>query len=335
MQLEISFTDKEITPWGGMVLMQKMLEHIDFKQMLTELDLPKPSSNRGYQPEQIILSFLVSVWCGANKFLHTEVTRHDDVISKIFNWKRICGQDTYKRFFNKFSQKKNQEIFEKMYQWFFEQLVFDNYTLDMDSSILTRYGEQEGAKTGYNPKKPGRKSHHPLMAFVADCRMVANLWLRSGNAYTTNNMFGFLEDTLHKLKEKRIGLLRCDSGFFSDEILSYLEERTSSINYIIAAKFYPPIKRKITAEKVWLKLDEGIEIAETEYKSPTWNKARRMVMIRQEINKRTKATGKMLKSLMMIVFTETTVIVALLQILIYLLSKYGICINREQMWKIV
>jgi hypothetical protein len=52
-------------------------------------------------------------------------------------------------------------------------LQFDNYTLDLDSTVLTRYGNQQGAAKGYNIKKPGRKSHHPLMAFVSDCRMVA------------------------------------------------------------------------------------------------------------------------------------------------------------------
>lgn len=43
---------------------------------------------------------------------------------------------------------------------------FDNFILDLDSIVITRYGEQEGAKKGYNPNKRGRLSHHPLIAFV-------------------------------------------------------------------------------------------------------------------------------------------------------------------------
>jgi len=30
MDFEIAYTDKEITPWGGMVLLKKMLENIGF-----------------------------------------------------------------------------------------------------------------------------------------------------------------------------------------------------------------------------------------------------------------------------------------------------------------
>lgn len=214
MDFEIGFTDKDITPWGGMALMKKMLDHCDIDSMFSSLGLSGPGSNRGYKPEDIIKSFLVSVWCGANRFMHTEVTRQDAVIRKIFGWNRICGQDTYKRFFSKFTQEKNQQVFTLIYQWFFQNLRFDNYTLDLDSSVLTRYGDQEGARVGYNAKKPGRKSHHPLMAFVADCRMIANVWLRSGNAHSANNLFSFLEDTLHKLQGKKVGLLRGDSGFY-------------------------------------------------------------------------------------------------------------------------
>jgi len=295
MDFEIGFTDKEITPWGGMAMMKKMLDQSGIDDLITSLGLPEPGSNRGYKRVQIIRSFMVSIWCGANRFLHTEVTRQDEVIRRIFGWKRICGQDTYKRFFQKFTQGMNQRAFTSIYQWFFSNLQFDNYTLDMDSSVLTRYGEQEGAKRGYNVKKPGRKSHHPLMAFVADCKMVANLWLRSGNTNAVSNMYSFLEDTLHKLSGKKIGLLRADSGFSGEEIFQYLEERGEPINYIIAGRLYNPVQRKISQQSIWWKLDDGIEIGETQYCGISGKKERRMVMIRQYILERPKATGKQLK----------------------------------------
>jgi len=44
-----------------------------------------------------------------------------------------------------------------------------------------------------------------------------------------------------------------------------------------------------------LHLDEGIEIAETEYKSPMWESPRRMIIVRQEITVRPNATGKELR----------------------------------------
>ena len=160
---------------------------------------------------------------------------------------------------------------------------------------MTRYGNQQGAKKGYNPKKPGRNSHHPLIAFVAEARMTVNFWLRSGNAYTTNNFYNFLENTFERLEGKTIGLLRADSGFYDKKIFEYLENRVKTVNYIIAAKFYRPLKLAIAREQSYWRLEDGIEISDTMYKSPEWEKPRRMIIVRQEINLRPKATGKQLR----------------------------------------
>jgi hypothetical protein len=77
-ELELSFSDKKIIPWGGMALMKRMLVKMDFRGALQLAELPEQGSNRGYAPEQLIEQFLVSVWSGANRFEHLEVTRHDE-----------------------------------------------------------------------------------------------------------------------------------------------------------------------------------------------------------------------------------------------------------------
>jgi len=293
-EVKIEFTDKEITAHGGIVLLQKMLEKMSFFDFIKSAPLPQPMSNRGYDPIQIVLQFIVSVWCGANRYEHLEVTRFDGVLQSLFGWERMAGHRAFVRFFQKFNIEINSMVFPTFYRWFFDNLSFDNYTLDFDSSVITRYGDQQGAAVGYNPKKPGRKSHHPLMAFVADVQMIANFWLRSGDAHSANNFEAFMEETLKNLQNKQIGLLRADSGFYSRKIFDLLENRSNPISYIIACPMYITIQRHIQSQKVWLKLDEGVEICSTYYQSPMWDVPRRLVIVRQKIAERPKATGKML-----------------------------------------
>ncbi len=95
----------------------------------------------------------------------------------------MAGHKSFQRYFRKFGQSDNQRVFTELFKWFFKQIKLDNYTLDIDSTIMTRYGNQEGAKKGYKPEKRGRNSHHPLIAFVAEVR------------YTTNNFYSFIENT--------------------------------------------------------------------------------------------------------------------------------------------
>lgn len=200
------------------------------------------------------------------------------------------GNDAFKRFFRKFSQADSSRVNKYFYRWIFDNLQFDNYTLDCDSTILTRYGNQEGARKGYNPQKPGRLSYHPIMAFVADLKLVANFWLRSGNSSASDNFVSFLSDTLDNLQGKNISLLRLDSGFYSKEVLDFIESR--EINYIVAARFYEPIQYTIAGLNRWVKLDEGIDVSEMNYQGSTWEKTRRIVVVRQRIKERPKATGK-------------------------------------------
>ncbi len=244
MKFELSFTNKEITPWGGMVFLKQMLDKISFREQINSCQaLPSQNSNRAYNKDVIIESFITSIWCGANRFLHTEVTRADNALRKIFDWKQTPAQDVYKRYFGKFTQNTNQQVSQHFFSWFFKVLHINHFTLDIDSTVITRYGEQEGAKKGYNPKKKGRNSHHPIIAFVNDARLVANFWLRSGNTSAANNCVGFLEETLANFGDKKIGLVRLDSGFCQKEIMDYLEEK--NLQYIIAAKFTYPVQHLI------------------------------------------------------------------------------------------
>jgi hypothetical protein len=119
--------------------------------------------------------------------------------------------------------------------------------------------------------------------------------LRSGDAHTANNFEAFLLQTLSHLQNKTIGLLRADTGFYSKKIFELLETQPQPISYVIACPMYVTIQRTIQSQKVWMKIDDGIEIAETMYQSPTWDKPRRLVMVRQKVSQRPKATGKVLR----------------------------------------
>jgi hypothetical protein len=45
MDFELRFTDKEITDWGCMALMKRMLDHMGFGAALVSAGLPPPGSN--------------------------------------------------------------------------------------------------------------------------------------------------------------------------------------------------------------------------------------------------------------------------------------------------
>ena len=291
-ELRIEYSDRAVTAWGGMKLMKDFVERTGIKEYLSGLELPHPGSNRGYSPLDIVEAFWVSVWIGARRFVQSGWLQYDHVLREIFNWKAVPSHSTYGRFFHKFSWRRNTVVFPAIQRWFFEQVRFDRMTLDLDSSVMTRYGNQEGARRGYNPQKPGRPSHHPLLAFMAEMRMVVNAWLRSGNTGALSNYQAFLDETFRILQNKKVGLVRTDSGFFANNFMEYFEKK--ELNYIVAAKFYAPIRTEVLNFKTWTALRDGIEIAEWDYRLPGWSRPRRMIAIRKNIKRYPHASGKIL-----------------------------------------
>lgn len=288
----VSFSQREVTAWGGLVLLKQMLDQIGFRDAVRQWGLPEPGSNRGYTPLQLIEQFIVSIWCGACRFAHAETVRMDNTLVRLFGWAKAAGHKAIMRLFGRFDMLANERVQAEAYRWFFGKLsALKRITLDIDSTVITRNGCQEGAARGYNAQRRGRASHHPLLAFVAEARMVANFWLRPGNAHSANNLLQFLESTLAHLGDKIVGLLRADSGFFDEAILTALEAKR--IPYIIAARLTQPLQRAIYQATGWWALEAGLELTELRYQAADWTTARRLIVVRQSVKRKT-APGKTL-----------------------------------------
>ena len=62
---------------------------------------------------------------------------------KLLGWKHGADHRAYQRYFNKSSQTVNQCLFSELFRWFFSELIFVNYMLDFDSTVMFRVGLQE------------------------------------------------------------------------------------------------------------------------------------------------------------------------------------------------
>jgi hypothetical protein len=288
----VSFSEREVTAWGGLALFKQMLDSMGFRQAATGWGMPAPRSNRGYEPLQLIEQFIVSIWCGACRFAHAETVRMDSTLVRLFGWTKAAGHKAIMRLFARFDMLTNERVQAEAYRWLFGKIgALQRVTLDVDSTVITRNGDQEGATRGYNPGRRGRASHHPLLAFVAEARMVANFWLRPGNSASANNLLQFLESTLHHLGDKAVGLLRADSGFFDEAILAPLESK--GIPYIVAARLTQPLQRRIYQAAGWWALEAGLELTELRYQAAGWKAERRLIVVRQSVRRRC-APGKTL-----------------------------------------
>ena len=157
----LHFSGKAVSAWGGLALMQRMLSAIGFRAAAGRWSLPPPGSNRGFAPVMLIEQFLVSLWCGANRFSQLEINgpgprpprrpapRSDRVLARVFGWTKCAGHRAVVRLFERFDLAASSRVQQEIYGWFFSQLSINRITLDVDSSVITRWGkQQQGARVG-------------------------------------------------------------------------------------------------------------------------------------------------------------------------------------------
>ena len=108
-----------------------------------------------------------------------------------------------------------------------------------------------------------------------------------------NNIIGFFESTWQRINGYiDIKGIIADSGFYLREFIELLEKR--GLVYIIAARLYHPLQRKVYAQQNWQKIDEGIWITEFLFQHADWITDRRFIAVRQDTKKRPHAMGKVL-----------------------------------------
>jgi hypothetical protein len=280
------FTDKKFTAWGGLRILEELLHKLGWEEALQLAPLPQPGSNRGLDPALMVKAFLVTIWTGGGRFAHTALVRFDTALRSIFGLEQVASVSTFTRFFRRFRQKEVEELFTYLSSWFWARVAGRSWTVDLDSTVFTRYGQQEGSRRGYNPWRRGKRSQHPLMAFAAECRMVVTAWLRPGDSTAHTNVENFFRETLAVFGERhKIGLLRADSGFCFGSFLDLVESK--NVSYIVVGRALATIKRKLTGLQDWAQLDGRTAVTEFMYQAEGWSKARRVVVVRHRAEDQT------------------------------------------------
>jgi hypothetical protein len=288
-------TKRAVTPFGGVAVFVSYLRKVDFMGRVRQcMPVCWRSPNR-IDPTGTFTAFLLAVLAGARRFAHSEWLRGDRVVHTLLGLERFPTDDTIRNLFRRFGMKEVQEFFEPLADWQMQRLPVrpDGYTLDLDSTVFERYGQQAGSLKGHNPRKHGRPSHHPLLAVLAEAHFLLHGWLRSGNCGAARGAVEFLKEALALWGQRqKIRLLRADSGFFEDNLLSFLEERC--LPYIVVARLTQWIKRQAQSVVEWKPLDAHYAVGEFRLKLLGWQRERRFVAVRELVREDRESKGRKL-----------------------------------------
>jgi hypothetical protein len=281
-----SFSDRQLTHYGGMVLMQRFCNRLRLRHRLQRY-VPVPHRIGDFLPSDLVLALLYALIAGLRRINQTEVLRYNGTFLSLLGLERFPDQSTLRRFLQRLPTASIRKLVRLHDQLRRELFVLPSQPttliFDLDSVVLTLYGQQQGAHIGYNPKKKGRRSYHPLLCFEAHRQEFWHGSLRPGDAAANTGVVPFLQRCLAKvpntLARSRIRV-RADAGFFSGKLIAFLDQM--GLGYVIVARLYPAFRRKACAVK-FQKLSWGVEAGEFQYKPQHWEQAHRFVVIRRPI----------------------------------------------------
>ncbi|MBW8865661.1 MAG: transposase, partial [Verrucomicrobia bacterium] len=282
-KLVLDETPKAISPFGGLASFISFLGQIGFaREVQQHLPFAEPASNNAIPLAHSLTAFLMSVVVGARRFAHCEWLRADRVLHAMLGLARFPSDDTIRNFFLRFGQADIEAFWRPLWRWLLRlvRCPVTGFSLDLDSTVFCREGQQEGARKGFNPRRKGRNSHHPLLAVLAEAPFILHGWLRSGNTGPARGVIPFLQEALALLPEGTwLRTVRADSGFFDGHFLDFLEARR--LPYVVVARMTSTLKRHCAGIKDWTVIDEHHAAGEFTVQLFGWSKARRFVVVRE------------------------------------------------------
>jgi len=288
-------TARAVTPFGGLSVFIEFLGKIGYRQQVSEHLPVHLKSPNAIEAGETFTAFLISVVAGARRFAHSGMLRTDRALHALLGMKRFPTDGTIRNLFKRFTQGMVVQLYEPLWAWQVKRLPErgQGYSLDLDSTVFERYGKQEGVKRGYNPRKPGRGSHHPLLAVLGEAHFILHGWLRSGNTTAGRGVVEFLKEALAKLPSREwIRVVRADAGFFAQELLQYLE--SLQLRYIVVARMTKGMQREAARVEAWRALDEIYSVGEFQLQLFGWDQARRFVVVREQLQETKRSPGRKL-----------------------------------------
>jgi len=288
--IRISFSDQRLTAHGGMVIWSHHLKQRSVRQQLREVLPHEPSSPNSYDPTDVALGYLGGIVCGADKLSRVAWLQSDPAIAEVLGIEAVASQSTFSRFFATFEQSDCNQL-NHLHRQAVHALPSrsEGYTLDLDSwALLHEDGHQEGVRIGYT-RQGLKPCHRPLIAALAESKLIAGYWLRRGDSHCVNGAAEFLRQTVTSLpKHIRVGLVRGDSGFGDGSVVQAAE--TLGLKYIFVARLTQNVQSLCRHDDAaWQATEvEGLQVQEV-----WWNRVgQRLIVIRQRITQRPQAGGK-------------------------------------------
>lgn len=243
--LRIACNHRGLTHFGGAYFFHEFLQVLQLRDFLAR-HLVYPRRNHRYSLSQMILALIYPIVLGLDRLETVSFLRSNGTFQYLTGLPNFPDPQTLRRFLLQAPESFREQMHrvnDRLLQNFIHLPHHrSRLILDLDSSVVTVFGQQEKAEVGYNPRYRGKRSYNPLLCLEANSSFLWDTELRPGNAGTWDGsvelMATCFANVPRDIRELRV---RADAGFSFQPVFNILEAQ--SAQYAVVARLTQAFKR--------------------------------------------------------------------------------------------
>jgi Transposase DDE domain group 1/Transposase domain (DUF772) len=282
--LKIACDHAGLTHFGGISFLHEFVRVLQLREFLAR-HLAYHRRNNDYSVSQMLLALIYPIILGLDRIETAKLLRSNGTFQYLTGLPSFPDPQTLRRFLRNAPARLREQLHrvnDRLLERFIHLPVHRSRLIfDLDSTVLTLFGHQQGAEVGYNPRYRGKRSYDPLLCLEANSSFLWDVELRRGDAGTWAGSEELLAccflSTPSDIRELRV---RADAGFGYGPVLGMLETRLAQ--YAVVARMIPSLKRALRGLR-YEPMNLRWEIAEFEHHPHGWPHARRCIVARKRI----------------------------------------------------
>lgn len=211
---------EQLSPFGGLLGLVKFLDLFDFEKHFDDVYVA-PSRETKLGDYAMVLGIVMLMFIGFNRIWHFVYIRLEAMFCGIFRVDKLPASSTYWRYLDSLGINQAEALLRIMSRlreqaWKRCGIKYSHIAIDIDTTVETLYGDQEGGRVGHNPKHRGKKGYRPILCFIEQTREYFYGKLRKGETVSgeeTAKVIRTFKDYLPSCVQKV--LLRADAEFMS------------------------------------------------------------------------------------------------------------------------
>jgi hypothetical protein len=274
-----------VTPLGQLVYFSQFLATTElYSQWVSECPLVYTSPNAP-SLNDLLGTNTLSILAGNRRYAQVSALRGDTINPQGLGMSRVLSEDSVRRAFEGEEPQPLEQWQQKHLLRSVEPVLSEPWICDIDVTIKTVYGQQEGAQVGYNPHKPGRPAHAYHTFFISRLRLALDVVVAPGKQFHSRAVSQTFWAWWAKLSSKqRPYLLRGDCAFGNENFMGDCEDHDRLQRYLFRMRKSPGCVRlikKLSGLGGWKDCGQGWQAKEEPLALQGWSRKRRVIVLRR------------------------------------------------------